>query len=132
MIQMQSITVERAEGPTNLLGTRCAITWHAAQQIVDDNALTAPKDGSYHKHDVTVVWEDGQAFKFRLDVKHPMCHRALLSSYLRGLIRFYSGRHPLPGQSAEEYAACLKATIVDPQYYADLLDKYDMGQNAVA
>lgn len=69
MKQVCSVRMYRAEGPTALCRERETRTIGKAQAIIDSLADTYPKLG-YHKHDVTVMWDDGTVMRFRLDLMH--------------------------------------------------------------
>jgi len=67
MKKLDSIVIERAEGPSVLCGIKIAYSFEEADQILAENAETAPK-GAYDKHYVSVVFADDMEFKTRIDV----------------------------------------------------------------
>ena len=130
MIKLKQITIERAEGPTSLCGTKIAKTWEDAQHIINVNSQTAPKDYGYDKHDVTIEWEDGNKYKFRLDVYNSEQGEGLTSlvNEMNQGAEFYSGRHKPEHWTDSQYKHFLdEYVVVGTQFFKDLLEKYDMG-----
>jgi hypothetical protein len=129
-IKLKLITIDRAEGPTALCGTKTVTTWDDAQHIIFVNAQTAPETGGYDKHDVTIEWENGSTFKFRLDVQGPNSEHGVTSlvDELNQMARCYSGRHKPSHLSDAQYKTILSYGRPNPAFYCDLLDNYDLGQ----
>jgi hypothetical protein len=94
MIPIKSITINRAEGRIEY----CKKHEFNSMKDVDHHMIwhsdTYPKMG-YDKHDVTVLWEDGTKYNFRLDAMHPenKYHRSLsentVSYHIERSIRYY-------------------------------------------
>jgi hypothetical protein len=67
MTPLKSITITRAEGPTDLCGKpRTFDSWDAARHWLLRQRPTYSAQG-YAKHDCTVTWEDGSSYSLRLD-----------------------------------------------------------------
>lgn len=84
MIKVKTITIVRAEGPTQLCGIKqVANSWEYANQILRQNSIYAPERGGYDKHDFTVVFEDGSEYKGRYDLMHWRVEWADLAKHCR-------------------------------------------------
>jgi hypothetical protein len=67
MIDLKSITITRAEGPTDLCDKPHTFdSWDAARHWLLRQRPTYSAQG-YDKHDCTVTWEDGSSYSLRLD-----------------------------------------------------------------
>ena len=102
MTPIKSITITRAEGPTEDCKTITVPSWDAATATLREWARTAPGPGDgYDKCDVTIEWQDGELFTDRydlvgLDVKTPN-----LASWFRRLVTIASG-HERPSHWTEQ------------------------------
>jgi hypothetical protein len=67
-VPVVSIFLERAEGPTDLCRSWDFDTFKQANTQLEINAMTAPKDGAYDKHDFAVTWADGKTYAGRYDL----------------------------------------------------------------
>jgi hypothetical protein len=65
---VQSIWIRRVEGDIHDLGEWTFPSWHSAEDHLDAASLTAPKDGSYNKHDFKITWADGVTYGGRYDL----------------------------------------------------------------
>lgn len=74
MYKAVKITIDRAEGPSNLCGPKTfegPNVWAQAQRCIDEICETAPKTGGYDKTDFKVIFADGEEYTGRIDLSHP-------------------------------------------------------------
>ncbi len=109
-IKVKKITLDRAEGPTALLGppvTRSS--FEDADRILRDWAHTAPAGGGYDKVDFRIEWQDGETYEGRYDMKREDESRAnLLGSHVQEFLSFQGGLWCPPHLSREDYEAYLE------------------------
>lgn len=106
MIQAKKITIERAEGPTDLCKTRSfegPDCWSMARSWLHGQSHTYPEKGGYDKHDFLVEFEDGHTYDGRLDCKHHNCEDNDLDvgQHIRHFLEFMAGKCPAWETSAE-------------------------------
>jgi hypothetical protein len=92
MIPVKSITLTRAEGPTEDCGTITVASWAAATAALRKWAATAPGPGDgYDKCDVTIEWADGERITERYDLVSLDIKTPNLASWFRRLVTFAAG-----------------------------------------
>lgn len=94
-IKVIRVELTRAEGPSDLCGTKFFNSLAEADAQLRENALTAPEGGGYDKHDFTLTFEDGETYEGRIDVVHPNNKRGTknetIGEHVRDFLRFSSG-----------------------------------------
>ena len=69
--------------------------WEKAQKRLNAIAAATPEDLlGYHKTDITITFEDGEAYEGRLDIKHIHSENAdhRLAKHIRHFFHFYTRR----------------------------------------
>lgn len=136
LIQPRSITLTRAEGRIEETGKPIMLhkwqhpdIWAAADKVLFDWSSTAPKDGSYHKVDFTVEYEDGKTYTGRYDLVHHTRRYPSLAKHVYEFVRFSAGKWPgaLP---LNEYAVLMdhKPWKEQTKEFAKFLEKYSIGE----
>lgn len=137
LIPPKDITIIRAEGPSALCGKeQKASSWIEAINILRGNAATAPKGGAYDKHDFKVVFDDGQVYEGRFDLKGegPYAledHMRQFVTYLSGEWTGYAEGFDSERQRIEVMTAYARDRASKPEECAESkawLLKYDVGQ----
>jgi hypothetical protein len=108
-----SIEITRAEGPTTECGhTHVVSTFEAARKILRDMSETAPATGGYDKCDFLVMWDDGETYEGRYDLKHHSCEDEPLdiAQHISDVLGFYSGRVKPAHMTEERYRDYLRLT----------------------
>jgi len=94
-IQPKTIWVRRAEGRTEEIerdGEHTVSTFAEADEVLKRWAWSAPDTGGYDKCDFKVVYEDGEEYEGRFDLKRD--HRYgenLLGKHMLDFVTFYAG-----------------------------------------
>ena len=111
----QLIVIERAEGLHELCVTRTFKTFADANAWLLGNSETYPKNGSYDKHDFTVIFTNGQKYEGRLDCQHASMPDPDLSvnKHMIEHLNWLSGRTQNPHCGETEYQKLMT------QYEAD-------------
>jgi hypothetical protein len=104
-IPIHTITIQRAEGPTDLCTTTVHTSFESAEQRLLTSARTAPKGGGYDKHEVTLEWADGSKYGLRVDVKSIDDEYPNLARYVVNELEFYAGRHKPDRLTEAQYQA---------------------------
>jgi len=130
-IRIKTVTVSRAEGWDHECVTIRAASFEAADAVLRRMAHTAPEDGSYHKTDVTVEFEDGESFKIRYDLTRDDVYNADVAAHFRREIGFYSGRWR-PAHVTEQTHEIILSRYPDQQRIAlaRLYDGYELERKA--
>ena len=116
------VEIDRAEGPCELCdGVHKFDSLDAAQKFLLSRADTYPATGGYDKHDVTVVFSDGERIELRMDCKAPGCKNNDLDimEHLRDFVTFYAGLRCPAHLTRERYEAFLAENGADEK--ADFL-----------
>jgi hypothetical protein len=127
-VKVASITITRAEGLSKLCGKpQVYLSWEDARIGMLRMNSTYPKAGQgYDKHDLRVVFENGETYSGRMDVKQidvenndqdPLIH-------VREMIQFYTGKHRPYWMKPEQYEQALIG--VNRQEYVEYLEMYDV------
>ncbi|GIN75082.1 hypothetical protein PVM79_18430 [Bacillus licheniformis] len=69
-IDVERITLERLEGPSQECIKKSHNTWKQAEATISEWALTSPKNGGYNKVDFHIVWKDGSEYSGRFALQH--------------------------------------------------------------
>jgi hypothetical protein len=123
MIPVKRITIERAEGPSNLCVEVAFTSWNEASHWMYGQSHTFPKTGGYDKHDLTVEWQDGTTIGCRLDAKHIDCeHNELdVAERIWQCVSFYSGIRKPSRMTDEQYKAYV--ALKKPEGWVELCKK---------
>jgi hypothetical protein len=135
MIKPKLITITRAEGFVEECDKpETATSWLAADAILRRWSNTAPKTGGYDKCDFSIVFEDGQDYKGRYDLKHWEAETPDLAHHVRSFISYLSGKAPawllVPGKERylkhyNDKVAADTETVAEAKRW---LASYDLGQ----
>jgi hypothetical protein len=140
MIKPQTITITRAEGPTNECNKpKTAASWKDADAILLAWSRTAPENGGYDKCDFEVVFEDGHKYDGRYDLVHFRKEYPDLAKHVRVFVQYLAGIPPhwmtLPDtgrrKNSETLARYRKDREANPDEVAGAklwLETYDAGQ----
>lgn len=127
-IGVKEITITRAEGLSRLCGiTRKYDSWEAARKGMPLFNGTYPEPGQgYDKHDFRVIFEDGETYTGRLDVKQlaAVDNDQDVKQHVRDFIQFYTGKLRPLWMTQAQYEQALEG--VNRQEYVDFLEKYDI------
>ena len=120
------ITITRAEGPTHLCKTRVFAgldCWEKSRAFMRANLDTFPASGGYDKHDLTVVFGDGETYEGRLDAK-ANGEDCDAQAHVRDYVRFLAGLAKPAHMDSAQYAAYIAEDRVEAVAF---LAKYDLG-----
>ncbi|MEC1050899.1 hypothetical protein P9B97_02215 [Bacillus paralicheniformis] len=86
-IDVERITLERLEGPSQECIKKSHNTWKQAEATISEWALTSPKNGGYNKVDFHIVWKDGSEYsgRFALQYKHVSNSKGLSQEIISSL-----------------------------------------------
>lgn len=125
MIKVKGIFLNRAEGPTRDLGQRTVKSLEAANRVIKEWATSAPRDGSYHKVDFRVVWDDDESYEGRYDMTYEDTWKANLGDQIRRFMLYHSGLERPFYLSSERYESFIsemeKRTGRRREEYAEFL-----------
>lgn len=106
-IQVESVTVSRAEGPTKDLGERTASTLEAADAILRRWSRTAPEEG----HGFKITWQDGEVYNGRYDLeREDGTKKNLIGEHVQQFLTFHAGYWCPSHLTKEAYADYLEKT----------------------
>lgn len=133
-IGIRKVEITRAEGPSDLCGTKTVSTLTEANAILANNAETAPKGGAYDKHDFLIEFEDGEVYQGRIDVHHPSyAPTEKVGQHVIEFLRFYGGLcqpEELPSHfTPEKYINFITnqhGGTINHSEYVEFLNKYDL------
>lgn len=140
LVPPKEITIIRAEGPSALCGkVQKASDWIEANTILRGNSTTAPASGAYDKHDFKVVFDDGQVYQGRFDLKRegPYAieqHMREFVTYLTGEWTGYAEGFDSERHRVEIMTAYARDRAARPEECAEAkawLLKYDVGQGPI-
>lgn len=125
-IGVERIEITRAKGPSVFCGkTKVYRSWKDARVglAMDNRTYPGPGQG-YDKHDFKVVFQDGEIYSGRLDVKQYVCqdNDQDVQRHVREFVAFYAGlfeplwmqkkpglyQETIKGENQEEYRAWLE------------------------
>jgi len=111
MIRIQQVFFQRAEGDRHECQPRTFFSLAQADLFVRTAARTAPDDGSYHKCDAVVVWDDGTKWAFRFDMTYGhVGHFSAFAHDFKLDLAWHTGIMAAPdGASEEERAQAIVA-----------------------
>lgn len=136
MIATKKISITRAEGRTSECGIVEFFTgpeaWGKATSALFMMSISAPKDGGYHKVDFAIVWEDGEEYVGRVDLKHHTVESPNLATHVRDFCEIHSGRWCPPWMGRERYDRYLATIVRETTRVScgNLLDNYQIGSAA--
>jgi hypothetical protein len=125
------IWVHRAEGSTNEAGKERTFDgtdqniWERANNALSDWRVTAPSDGSYHKCDFKVTYEDGETYEGRYDLSKKT--RTTIEEHMTRHCEFYAGRWVPPHLRNYEPEALAALISAQKDAYNVFLDNYAIG-----
>ncbi len=125
MIPVISITINQAEGMHGQMLKGAHTTWEAANKMLASIKHSAPKDGSYYKTDVIVIWADGMQVSTREDVANSDRYLANLATNIRSTWLFYAGLKK-PDHLTEEQYDRITSDIARRDAAVAYLKKYDL------
>lgn len=120
MIEAKEITITRAEGPHALCGKPRMFTgpacWQKASAWLRGQSHTFPATGGYDKHDLKIVFADGEVYEGRLDCKSSQCEDPDLdvAAHVYRFLAFMAGKWRPPHMTPEQYNAFLARQTDDP------------------
>jgi len=124
------IVIERAEGLHELCVTRTFKTFDDANDWLLGNSETYPKNGSYDKHDFTVIFTNGQTYEGRLDCQHASMPDPDLSvnHHMIDHLNWLAGRTQNPYCGKEKYQEIMVENEAEgyKQQAEEWLDNYNL------
>ncbi len=102
---IKEIAITRLEGLSEVCDIRrTASSFKEAKAILKLNARSAPKEGGYDKHRFTIIWQNGDEWTGRYDLKHLSKDSCCLATHVRGYIEWYlENDSPLTPEQREEF-----------------------------
>ena len=131
-IKPMKIILTRAEGEIGVdsFDPTEAASFREADSILRKWALTAPKKLGYNKVDFKVIFDDGEIYEGRYDLKYKDKAEASLENHMKDFLRFLAGLSPA-WMSEKQYAQFLeedeKREPGRRQACLDFLGRYDLG-----
>lgn len=132
-IKVKEITIVRAEGPSRLCDiVQVAESFAEANTILMSNSSSAPKGGAYDKHDFKVVWEDGQEYNGRYDLKHFSEEFPYLDRHIVSFLSYLAGTPPLwmerlgNEEALKRYKEDRGRNPEEVQNAKDFMEKYEL------
>lgn len=129
MIKIVSITIERVEGPVEDTDFRKNEykSFREADEAMLKAAETAPKNGTYDKCDFEVLWDNGDTYSGRYDMKSPDARGfEYFSDYVWGGITFYAGFNMPSHFTLAKYEEFLGELTGNRDYCKRLLEEYEL------
>lgn len=106
-MNVKSIRLERAEGPTPLPNPVTVGSFQQASLILATWARTAPATGGYDKCDFWVTWEDGETYQGRVDLERKHSTGYDLRRHMLDFLRFYTGERRPYHLTPDQYKRAL-------------------------
>jgi len=95
LVPVKSITITRAEGPSDQCGHPQTVSSFAeASTVLVRNSHAAPKGGGYDKHDFRVEWENGDTYEGRYDLKHYSEDECCIAHHIRNYLKWHIENAP--------------------------------------
>ena len=109
-IPVESVWVNRAEGPTKDLGERTTSTLEAADAILRRWSKTAPEEGhGYNKVDFKITWQDGESYVGRYDLqREDATKKNLIGEHVQQFLTFHAGYWRPSHMTPEQYTTYLE------------------------
>ncbi|GEM_PF-1380004 len=132
-IKPAKIILTRAEGEIGVdsFDPTETVSFEEANLILKKWALTAPKELGYDKVDFKVIFEDGEIYEGRYDLKYKDKTEASLENHMKDFLRFVAGLSP-SWMSEKQYAQFLeqkeKREPGEREACLDFLKRYDLGK----
>ena len=127
-IPVQSIWLNRAEGPTAECGDVTVSSYDDADRVLQSWARTAPDTGGYDKCDFRITFADGETYEGRYDLKrHDTAHTGQLQRHVRQFCRFYAGLWRPVHITPEYYERDIIGDTEQCASFKRFLDTYDLG-----
>lgn len=129
-----SITITRAEGPTDLCGRpqtfvtdEAGDCWSAARAWLHGQ-IDSFNDASSHEHDFEVVFADGEVYRGKLECKaRPGVAGDLdVAAHMLGALRFYVGEQRPERYTEQQYLAFINRNPEVPQRARAFLATYEI------
>ena len=136
LIRAKTIILDRVEGSHVEVGRPEARIeradhediWSTADSTLKDWSETAPKEGGYDKTDFTIVYDDGETYKGRYDLKHWTVEYPDLAKHVYHFVGFHAGVYKPPHLTAEEYAEILnRLWVKEIPEFQKFLQTYEIG-----
>jgi len=131
-IKPAKIILTRAEGQIGVdsFDPTEAASFREADSILRKWALTAPKELGYDKVDFKVIFEDGEIYEGRYDLKYKDITEASLENHMKEFLRFLAGLSS-SWMSEKQYTQFLEENETrepgERQACLDFLCRYDLG-----
>lgn len=131
-IPVKTIEIVRIEGPIELCDKKyLASSYGEANVILRTMSDTAPSRGGYDKCDFKVIFEDGETYEGRYDLKHWSCEQdegpsINLKERVGGYCRFMAGLIHPSWMKDDEWESHLNHIQGFKDDYAQFLEKYDV------
>jgi hypothetical protein len=128
-VKVQALWIDYKEGSPNPLVNRIYARFADFNLALAQMAGDAPPGGAYDKVSFVVLYQDGEAYRGRFDLKRE--HAAggpLLETHMRRELEYWSGRRSPPGWSPERHKRALGDIAEEVQSEAARwLDGYQIG-----
>lgn len=114
-IPIVSISIDRFEGPTHLVGKHRVEAINEAQSLFSRWSVSAPFNSGSDKVDVCITWADGTEYGFRARVKNhnaPGYEPVDISGEIRSFLKSSLGLDKTPGLSSDK-SDSISATYYD-------------------
>lgn len=135
LTRAKEITLTRAEGlhsevdkPITLHRQQHPDIWAAADKVLFDWSWTAPKGGGYDKIDFTIVYDDGEKYTGRYDLRHYSDEYPHLAKHVYDFVRFTAGKYKgaLTQEEYDRFKEQPHFKKLSPEFLK-FLEKYEIG-----
>jgi hypothetical protein len=102
--------------------------WAAADKVLFDWSSTAPKEGGYDKVDFGIIYDDGEKYTGRYDLKHHSVEYPNLAKHVYDFVRFTAGKYKgaLSQEEYERFKEQAHFKKLSPEFLK-FLEKYEIG-----
>ena len=91
-MKVSKIIIERCEGKSvECIKLECS-SYEEANRILLNWSFTAPKGGGYDKCDFQVIFEDGDDYRGRYDLKHYTDREISLKQHMIDVVSYYANQ----------------------------------------
>jgi hypothetical protein len=126
-IRVQSVFLERAEGPTAECIAVTVPTLTEATATLRRWSWSAPKPGGgYDKCDFRVTFADGETYEGRYDLQRDLAGEGPLSKHIRDFMLFCAGQRRPSHMTEDVYRGFVHVQFGDPAPYLEFLARYDL------